>query len=84
MKEKVMVRINIPFANLAYDMKIPCDLSVGTASQVISDIIKSIGDDEIPFSTMPVLWNSDTGTILDQSKTIREIGTKDGDCFILF
>ena len=83
MKEKVMVRIQVPIANLSYDMKIPYDLTAGTASQVISGMIRQQSEGIIPLSKHPVLWRSDRGTEVDQSQTIREIGTKDGDMFLL-
>lgn len=83
MKEKVMVRISIPVANLSYDMRIPYDLTVGTASQVISRMIKHQSENIVPLSKTPVLWKSNNGKKIDQSKTIREIGTKDGDMFLL-
>ena len=83
MKEKVLVRINVPIANLSYDIKIPYELTIGTASQVITRLIKSQNEDAVPLSAIPVLWKSSDGRELDQSKTIREIGTKDGDMFLL-
>ena len=83
MKEKVLVRIDIPVAGLSYDMKIPLDLTVGTASQVITKLVRSQSEDTIPLSKAPVLWKSDSGRELDQAQTIREIGTRDGDMFLL-
>ncbi|WP_369413332.1 EsaB/YukD family protein [Aristaeella hokkaidonensis] len=83
MKEKVLIRISVPIANRSYDMKIPYDLTVGTASQVITKLVKSQSEDMLPLSKTPVLWTSDNGSELDRSKTIREIGTKDGDMFLL-
>ena len=83
MKEKVLIRISVPIANRSYDMKIPYDLTVGTASQVITKLVKSQSEDMLPLSKTPVLWTSDNGSELDRSKTIRETGTKDGDMFLL-
>ena len=83
MKEKVLVRISVPIANLTYDIKIPYDLSVRTASQVITRLIKSQSEEAVPLSKIPVLWKSSDGSEPEQSKTIREIGTRDGDLFLL-
>lgn len=83
MKDKVMVRINVPIANAAYDLKIPCDLTVGTTAGVITDMIRQAGGNSVPLSTAPVLWQAEKGVPLDSQKTIRENGIEDGALLLL-
>ena len=83
MKDKVLVRINVPIANAAYDLKIPCDLTVGTTADVITGIIRDAGGDSVPLSTAPVLWQAERGVPLDAQKTVRENGIEDGALLLL-
>ena len=83
MKDKVLIRVDVPIANAAYDLKVPCDLTVGTTAKVITDMIRGIGGNGVPLSTAPVLWRAEKGVPLDAQKTVRENGVEDGSRLLL-
>ena len=83
MKDKVLVRIDVPIANAAYDLKIPCDLTAGTTANVITGMIRDTGGGSVPLSASPVLWQAERGVPLDAQKTIRENGIEDGALLLL-
>lgn len=83
MKDKVLVRICIPMADIANDFFIPRDICCGVAAKILSDMIKKNYQQDIPISDVPLLWYAKENTLLDEAKSFREIGITDSDMLLL-
>lgn len=83
MNDKVLIRVSIPIADIAYDFRIPYDLTAGTTARVVTDMIRQIASNPIPLSEDPVLWEYSRGEVLNAQKTIREIGIENGAMLLL-
>ena len=83
MKEKILVRVNVPMADVAFDVRIPYDITAGVAAEMMSRMFRSITEAELPLSAFPVLWYPKAGMILDGGRTVREYGITDSDMLLL-
>lgn len=83
MKEKTLVRIQVPMADAAFDVRVPYDLPVATASEMVANMFKSISESKLPLSASPVLWYPKKGIALEGSRTIREYEITDSDLLLL-
>lgn len=83
MKEKVLVRVGVPMADIAFDMRIPYDLSAATTAGMAADMLNSLAGRRLPLNPVPVLWYGKTGKVLEDAKTIREYEITDSDILLL-
>lgn len=83
MKDKVLIRISVPMADMAYDFRVPLDLPLGTVSEMITGMLRNATEEQIPLSNVPLLWCAKTGIMPDRRKTIRELGLTDSDMLLL-
>lgn len=82
-KEKVMVRVTVPMANISYDLKIPRDLTSHSVTGTVIALFKQKNGYDFPLSEMPSLWRKKDGTELDSSCTVRELGITDSEELLL-
>ena len=83
MKEKVLVRVKLPMADMAFDVRIPYDISVAVAAKMIAKMFKQITREDLPISKEPILLKAPIGELIDGTKTIRESGITDSDLLLL-
>ena len=83
MKEKILIRVNVPMADIAFDVRVPYDITAGVAAEMISGMFRSVVESELPLSAFPVLWYPKAGMILEGGRTVREYGITDSDMLLL-
>ena len=83
MNEKVLVRVKLPMADMAYDARIPLDVSAGIAVRMLIEMFEKLRETKLPVSASPALWMAGTGRQLDSSATLRELCVKDGDLLMI-
>lgn len=83
MKEKTLVRINVPMADMAFDVRVPYDLPAVTVSAMVANMFSKISDNRLPLSACPVLWYPKKGIALEGERTMREYEITDSDLLLL-
>lgn len=83
MKDKVLVRVSMPMADMAYDIRIPYDLKCATVTEMIAEMFKNLNRGNLPIGNTPLLWFTREDCVLDDTKTLREYGITDSDMLLL-
>lgn len=83
MKDKVLVRVQIPMAGLNYDVRLPADISVSRVTDTLYRMVSGLHKSELPIGQKPCLWLQKNACALDTEKTLREQGVTDSDMLFM-
>ena len=83
MKDKVLVRVRLPMADLNYDVRLPADISVSRITDTLYKTVQSLQKTPLPVKKRPILWSMKSISPLQTDKTLREQGVTDSDMLFL-
>lgn len=83
MKDKTLVRVTFTMADLQYDFRLPCDVSVQKITRTLTGMMQEMSANKLTFLEEPLLWSAKTGKPLSLNKTLREQEISDSDMLYL-
>jgi len=83
MKDKVLVRVRLPMADLNYDVRLPADIPVSRVTDTLLQTLQSLQKSPLPVKDRPVLWSMKNAKPLETDKTLRELGVTDSDMLFM-
>lgn len=83
MKDKTLIRLQLPIAGRGCDVKLPLDEKLNAILPSLISLLESNYSQVIPVQRTPMLWNARNGIPLASDKTLREQEIKDSDLLFL-
>ena len=83
MKQKLSVKIIIPGLNLEHDFLLPDAMAIKQIVQLILRILHEEYSGLCPESTAVSLFRADTGELLKETLTPRQLGIQNGDKLVV-
>ena len=83
MKDKVLIRVEVPLAEEACDFRVPYDLKGSTVVDIIAGMFQQMNRNCLPIHDPPVMWHARDGKKIDESRTLREQNVMDSDLILL-
>lgn len=83
MKEKVLIRVEVPLADEACDFRVPYDLPCVTVADMITGMFQKMNRNCLPIHDPPFLWHERNHAALDEARTLREQGVMDSDLIVM-
>lgn len=80
---KILLMVKLPATGKEFDLWVPEDLPMQTATELIAQAIEVANSDFYAYSPNAALMYEATGEILNPSATVAEVGLTDGSRFVL-
>lgn len=81
--DKYLVEVYLPYTGKSYDIRIPSEIFVADAINLISASLEKVTGGAYRFSKDAVLCDRETQAVLDINKTVEELNLKNGSRLIL-
>lgn len=82
-RDKVLLHVALPVANVEYDAYIPRSLGVYELRRALGTMFAELSNGCYRFSEHTVLWNVQTGCALNTGMTVRSSGLSSGDKLLI-
>ncbi len=83
MNNKVIVEIFIPASGESYDVRIPLDIKMHEALQLVSAALSELTDGKYKATEQAVLCDAKTGIIYNINMEVAELGIRNGSHLLL-
>ena len=81
--DKLLIEVHLPYTGKSYDIRIPYDITIADAINLISFSLAKVTDGGYRFSDDAVLCDRETQQMLDINKTACELNLKNGSQLVL-
>ena len=83
MREKVLIRVEVPLAGEACDFRVPYDIQCAAVVDIIAGMLQKMNRNSLPIHNPPVLWHARNRAKLDETRTLREQNVMDSDLVLI-